>query len=153
MSKKIYLFLLILLAGFVFYGCAETQGTVQGDLGGGVMGQGGSSNNACNASGAPAWKCVTPLEAGGGCNTGGVESVIMNDHQAKTIVAKVRTTMRPDAVGSKYPRTDAYTLKPGESKVVGCSRGTIGGRWLFYFDVTSSKFVDSGKGGDGMAGY
>ena len=97
------------------------------------------TNPSCE--GGSALACVRTLETGDGCFSGGVESHVVNDSSSKTVSVKVATTMRPNAVGGKYPRTDTYELKPGESKYVGCSRsGEMAGRWLFYFNVTSAKF-------------
>ena len=131
-------FMLILLVALS--ACATDGAVTPGyDVGGGGVQSDKATGNTCGASGAPAWSCAS-LSSGGGCYAGGYEQVVSNDHKTRTVTAKVLVEQRPVAVGSNYPKTESHTLKPGESKVIGCSRGDVGGRFLFFFNITSAKY-------------
>ncbi len=119
------IFLLVL--GIAFLSACATQ-------------SGGGKGGSCNANGGSAWDCVTPLTNEGSCSTGGFESVVSNFHNSKSVIVKIETSQRPVAVGSIYPKRDTYNLKPGESKTVGCSRGQLGQRWLYYHEVVEARF-------------
>ncbi len=126
-----------LVLGVAFLSACATQTGGGAEVGGAVVGGKGGS---CTANGGSAWDCVTPLTTSGSCSTGGSESEVINAHNSKSVIVKIETSQRPVAVGSIYPKRDTYNLKPGESKVVGCSRGPLGQRWLYYFDVVEARF-------------